>query len=165
MSGSSIAAATDYLISLATSSSAAFTVNGQPVLVCDGYPTSKAQGMFVIGLDQPPEDANAATVGTRTWGPLGAKPVTEDYSIPCYINCWSGGTNQKSLRDTAVQIFDAFFFGLWSDLTLGGALEGGLNAEVVDLSLIPTASGAGATEGRRALITFAVHCRSRYVPS
>lgn len=156
----SIGAATDYLVNIAASAVSGMTVNGQPVVVADGEPDELTFGMFVIGLDTPPPDTSGDTAGTRAWMGLGAKRVEDDYLIPCYVDVRVAGNVQKTARDAAVGIFNAFWPLFAADLTLGGALTGGRYAEIVNYIATARSVGTVAEPGRRQFIQFAVHCRS-----
>lgn len=163
--GTSVAAATDYLLAtIATATGSITAPNGQPVLVVDGYPLTRAQCSVVVGLDAPPDLASTGPAGTRAWVGTGQPGRTqEDYTIPVYIDVWQGGTNMQAVRNLAVSIFDAIWAALKADLTLGGALSGELPAEVDEVRWIPTDSGDQAAQGRRMLCQFGVRCRNRYI--
>lgn len=156
----SIGAATDYLYTKAQTATSGLLVNGDPVLVIDGWPDEVAFGMFVIGLSSPPPDGAAETSGTRAWAALGAQRTQEDYTIPCYIDIRVAGKTQKTARDISESIFNTFWALLAADLTLGGALKGGRYAEITDFNCLPGNLGTVGEPGRRQFTTFGVHCRN-----
>lgn len=156
----SVGAATDQLVTLATTAVTGITVNGDPVLVSDGQPDELAFGMFIIGLSQPPPENLGDTTGTRSWASLGALHLEEDYTIPCCIDVRVAGKVQKTARDLVEQVFNAFWTLFAADLTLAGALKGGRWAEIVNLTFTPANVGSTAEPGRRQLADFGVHCRN-----
>lgn len=152
--------ATDYLVGKAQLAVTGVTVSGQPVLVVDGEPSVLAPGMFVIGASEPPTEGSVAeTVVRRDWDGLGAKRVTDEFTVPCYIDVRLAGTSAKAARDAAESIFNAFWPLIKADLTLGGALS--LFAAVNDITEQPSNLGTVAEPGRRHLIKFGVICRNQ----
>lgn len=156
----SVGAATDYVYAKAQAAVVGVTVNGKPAVAIDGEPEELTFGMFVVGVTQPPPDGAAETTGTRSWMGLGAKRLEEDYILPCYIDVRSPGRVQKTPRDIALSIFNTFWASIASDLTLGGALQGGRYAEIVDFITHAGTLGTVAEPGRRQLVMFGVHCRN-----
>lgn len=151
--GSSIPAATDYLLGLAAQAAPG-------AVVADGWPTSLGRSMFGVGTDRPPiEDSGEAANGTRAFISLGAQRVDENYGIPCWIYQASGDP-QKTLRDAAFAIFDQFYTLLRADLTLGGALS--QYAAVNDLRVEGPKTADEAGKGQYCLVMFTVTCQNRY---
>lgn len=172
--GISIPAAWDFLFSLAQTSTAGLVVGGAPVFVSDGWPVGKAKGNLVLGLAEPPEDGDSgetASQGSRTWLTLGVNNTQENYTIPCYVMVWSGGADQQSqTRLDAAAIFDAFAHAINVDPSLGGGptfdpvTRAVMQAQVVDINLAPSITGAAAQQGRRTVISFGVACMNVYQP-
>ena len=156
----SVGAATDYLVQTATQAAVGITVEGQLVVVHDGEPATVTLGQFVIGLSDPPPQMAGDTTGTRGFMGVGAQRLEEDYTVPCYIDIRVPGTVQKTARDIAVSVFDAFWPLIRADLTLGGALKGGRYAEITEVTHMASNVGTVAEPGRRHLIAFGVHCRN-----
>lgn len=154
----SIGPATDYLITKAQTAAVGITVSGKPVLVVDGEPSVLEPGMFVIGLRTPPPEMSGETTGTRSQSPIGNTFADEDYLIPCYIDVRVAGTVQKTARDLAAQVFDAFWAAVLSDRSLGGLFQ--YPVELGAFASVPSNVGTVAEPGRRQLITFEVHCQN-----
>lgn len=162
MSSSSIPAAVDYLVGLATQA-----VVGIPgAVVADGWTDERSGAMFGVGTDAPPffEGESTTIEGPPSWAGLGAKRIEEDYTIPCYIYVGIGGVDNRAVRASAFSVWDAFLPLVIADLTLGGALKGGRYAEITTLGAQGPKTPEEAQGGRYCLIRFSVHCRS-LIPS
>lgn len=153
-----VGAATDYLYGLAQAAVAGVTVNGEPVLVSDGWPDELALGMFLVGLSDSPPEGSGQTSGTDGW-PLLGNPgaAAEDYLIPCVIDVRISGNVQKTARDLAESMFNTFWDSFVTDRSLGDLLHGG-GATITSIVSIPSNVGTVAEPGRRQLISFAVRC-------
>lgn len=153
----SIGPATDYLVTKATSAVNGVVVGGKPVLVVDGSPAELVPGMFVVGLSDPPPNEAAASDGLREPATQETSASFDDYAVPCYIDIRVAGTVQKTARDIACSIFDAFAAVI--DRNLGGALVNGY-AEITNLRITPSNVGTVGEPGRRQFISFDVRCVS-----
>ena len=159
----SVGAATDRLVVLAQQSTSGVTVNGEPMVAWDGWPTSLDFGMFIIGLSQPPGDLNEpdpAITQAQHWAGLGQMRVDEDYLIPCCIDA-RGLCTQKEARDIAISVFDTFGGLFVADLTLAGALKSPGMAEVQGITHNQLPVGTASERAYRHLISFGVHCTNR----
>lgn len=161
MSGSSIPAAIDYLLTLAQQ---AATAVGVGTIVSDGWPAGIGESMFGVGADRPPETVDGSqAAGLLNYRDLGARTVDETYGVPCYIYSGSGGTSQSTVRLASFALWNAFFPLLRADLTLGGALGNGNNyARISDFGIEGPKSAEEAGSGRYCLLTFTVVCENRY---
>lgn len=156
----SLGAAVDYLYGLAQQAATGVTVNDEPVLVVDGEPDLVAFGMFVVGMSEPPPDLAGDITIARDWEGLPARYLVEDYTVPCYIDVRVPGGEQKTARDLAESLFNAFWALVKADLTLGGLLQGGRSAAISEVTSTSSNVGSAAEKGRRQLIRFGVHAQN-----
>lgn len=131
--------------------------------VFDGWPTDQScPSQFVIGRQGP--QGTAATAGIDALTILGAGRVDEDYEIPCYIQCFVGGTDQGAARNAALALWDAWVHWLSLDQgrTFGGALQAGW-AEVTNI-VIDATPHENLESGRFCVIQFSIRCKNKYYP-
>lgn len=160
--GTSIARAFAYLLDPTKLAAALIAVDANAE-VFDGWPLDRsAAHQFVVGRSGP-GDETTAVQGTNALLTLGAGRVNEDYEIPCYIQTFSGGTDQAEARTAALTMWDAFVSFLAADRTLGGALANAGWAEVARVNIDATPVENTAT-GRFCLLTFTIRCKNAYVP-
>lgn len=155
----SIPAAFDYLLGLGAQATA-----GVPrAVVADGWSDSIDRVMFGVGAAGPPffdqEAADTQVSGTPSWAGM-PKQAQEDYTVPQYIYVGIGGTDLRSARLLACQIWDAWFPLFLADLSLGGALRGRQGAELSSLTGSSPRSADEAAGGRYYLLQFPVRCQS-----
>lgn len=160
MTGSSIGPVFNYLLA---NLPAALQAADSTVVVADGWPTDRsAAHQFVVGRSGPGDETNAQT-GTNLLPTIGAGEVLEDYEVPCYIQTFSGGTDQSESRNAALVIWNAWMVFLMSDLTFGGAVSGGwVEVRRVNIDATPIEN---TESGRFCLITFTIAVKNRYYPS
>ena len=116
--------------------------------------------MVVIGGENPA--SAAAGEATRQYMELGSGRIEETFSIPCYIDCATGGTDQSTSRRQAWAIFDQVVALVRTDLTFGGLLHNGRVGELNDISGTGTRDEDEAADGRRYTVTFKVTARNFY---
>jgi hypothetical protein len=129
-------------------------------VVQDGWPATIGNDMVLVGRSGP--DASDASSGTHVYQELGALRVEEAFEIPCFIDCFVGGTDQGEARAKALAIFNAIVTFLRTDLTFGGALNNGRFGQMTNIRMDHTRDPAEAADGRRCLIFFTLSCRNLY---
>ena len=162
--GSTIGPAFNYL--LGGGLQTALTAVDATAQVIDSLPVDRSTAhQFVIGCGSPGADETAAQ-GMDALTVLGAGRVDEDYEIPCYIQCFTGGTNQAQVRNAALTMWNAFVSFLATDRTLGGALTTAAQAGWAEITQIHISGTPleNAEAGRFCVITFNIRCRSKYYP-
>lgn len=155
--GTAMGAVFEYLV---TQLPAPLAAVDPSAVVADGWVNDVADHLFVVGRNAP--DTPEAEAGLDGFILLGGMQMDEEFTVPCYIDCWAGGDDQATVRNAAIALFDAFVAFLKADLTLGGALKGGYYAELTSHTVIQTNDPDEAAAGRRCVITFSLHCKSRY---
>lgn len=157
--GSAIGPAFTYLLTNLPATLEA--VGDGSIAVVDGWATTLPDDIFVLGRnDWPDQEASA---GTHALQLIGGELVEEEFIIPCFIDCFRGGDEQKQARDAALAYLDAFVKFLASDRTLGGALLNGRYARLDALTIdgpVPDETSAG----RRCQIKFSIRCQNQYNP-
>lgn len=151
-----IGPATDYLYGLAQAAVAGKTVNGDPWIATDGE-ANLVNGMFTIGLDNPPPDVSGQSGGTVAAIIMGGSSAQEQHDIPCFIDARVAGDVQKAARDAVESVFNPFWNALMADRSLGELLHGG-GAQIVNVMSIPRKFGTVGEPARRQLLTFSVRC-------
>jgi hypothetical protein len=156
--GTSIGAATDWLIANFTPAVAA--VNPF-VLVGDSVPLMDAASYVVVGRSLP--DDPLAPSGTQIITAIGQNKVDEEYVIPCFVVAAVAGPSQKPSRDAVIALYDACAHVVTVDRTLGGTLSKW--AEIVNIRVV--AANAKDTDKAGALcstwIGFDVQCKNHYL--
>lgn len=157
--GTSIGAATDWLVVNFTSAVAAVDSSA---VVGDAVPSLSAPSMVVVGRTLPTDVQGV--FGTQQPMVLGLGKNEEDYSIPCFAIADRAGTAQKPSRDAAIALFDACAHAVAQDRELGGALLEGRYAWI-DNVRISQMQGPGKDGGAlcSTWIQFDVHCRNHYL--
>jgi len=161
MSTSALSGTLDYLLAQFATVVATVDTNG---IVSEGFVVSAPPPpapIVVVGMPHP-DDALVANE-SRQYVTLGAGHVEETFTIPCYIDVFIIGINeQAAARKKACLIFDKIVDVVRSDLTLGGNLQRGRFAAIVDISLVGTRDEEEATHGRRAVLSFAIQAMNLY---
>lgn len=132
------------------------------VSVIDGWASDLPDDYLVLGRGNDADQEAAA--GVAQYVLLGGQLLDEEFTIPCYIDCFRGGDDQSEARSAALAYFNAFVKLINSDLTLGGALQRGRYASL-DTVHIDGPVTADAVAGRRCVISFTLRCRNQYDPS
>lgn len=160
--GTAIKPSFDYLL---TNLPAVLTAVDPTAQVVDGWQLDgSTQNFMVIGRGAPTMEAEAAS-GTDARVILGSTRVNEVFSIPCYIQTWTGGTDQSLSRNAAFVLWDAFVAWIVqpANATMGGALASGGYAEVTRIRVEATPE-ENLTSGRFCLISFEIQCKNYYIP-
>lgn len=155
---SSIPAVIDYLLDKAIA--AAGDAGGDEIAVDDGWPEEVAERMFGVGIDKPPDAVDPAgeeASGTQGILTLGNLLLEEGFGVPNYIYDGTGGTNQKTCRDAAFDIFNPFMESLRDDPSMGGRC---LVSVIGNLAITGPRTAQEAARGRFCLIQFVVVCKS-----
>lgn len=129
--------------------------------VVDGWTNVLPDDFMVIGRGSDADQTQAS--GMDAYVLLGGAMLDEEFTIPCYIDCFRGGDNQAEARNAALAYFNAFVKFLATDLTLGGALGNGRYARM-DAIHIDGPVLEDAADGRRCVISFTVRCQNQYDP-
>lgn len=128
----------------------------------DSWANDLPDDYFVIGRGNDSDQEAAAGVDDYTL--LGGQLLDEEFTIPCYIDCFRGGDDQSEARDAALAYFNAFVKFLATDLTLGGALQRGRYARLETIHMDgPVTEDADAR--RRCVISFTIRCANQYDPN
>lgn len=130
------------------------------VVVADGWVTDVGDDMLIIGSSGP--DTPESDQATHLYQELGAQRVEEQFEIPCYIDCWVGGSDQSEARNRALAIFNAVVTFVRSDLTFGGALLSGRWGQITNIRMEHTRDITEAQSGRRWTISFSISCKNLY---
>lgn len=151
MANPTLPAAIDFLVSGPAATLRAVTPT---VVISDGLPVEASDDEVIVGVS--PRDTD--TEGEMPFIAFGAM-LQESYDIPVAFSSWRGGSSQKTARDAVYALFNAWLTWLRANNTLGGALT--FPVELRSLVYIPTTQRDPTRgEGRRATITFDVHCHS-----
>lgn len=164
MSGISFGPVTDYIFTnFVQPAVAGVTINGQAAVAVDGWPGPIVWGMFVLGLSDPPPQIAGRNDGTQMWSVLGGPIVTEDFTVPAYIDIYSGLGTQKGARDEAEGIFNAFWSLLAADRGLGSPslIPGGV-LTIATITSTPMTVGTITEATHRQLISFNLHVTSTH---
>jgi hypothetical protein len=128
-----------------------------PVVVSDGWPLKRNATGVEIGVT--PEDSQIENQAMPAQ--LGGQLDDEQYDIPITVRGWTGGTSQKTARDTAFTIANAIWGLLRTHPTVDDLLNSGA-VQITDTGIRQTGDVASAGQGRRCEVRFTVHCRNRF---
>jgi hypothetical protein len=129
------------------------------VEVFDSDVTGQAQpaAMIVVGgIDESGIDGTAIPSGAAAGNP----PNDEEYVIPVAIVTFTGGKDQKTVRDELGQIEQSLHTALQANPTLSGTV---LWSWIGSFKLTAAAE-ADEFQGRFAYLTLGINCRQRIYP-
>jgi hypothetical protein len=158
MSTSTINQVVDYLVAMASDLALTESPDGQAPLIADGYPgTNEPLDIIAVGGMIEP-----TSTGQDSWENLGVAraavgKIKEEYSVACYCQSTRGGTDQKTARDAAFALYNAFIGGIRNDPTMGQLLIFCTPTRVE----VQQTSASDASEGRTCLVSFSIDCRAR----
>ena len=160
--GTVIGAVIDYLVAGLPAPLSAIAAD---VVVADNEPGLTSESLIVIGRAAP--DSGTAAGGQDDYRILGARRLSEDWTLDGYIHCLRDGPAQKPARDAAIGLYDGLISFLQSDLTLGGLLTFGRYARAGGVQLTQTQddedTGASGAQ-RMAMISFELVIPNTYIP-
>lgn len=130
-------------------------------LVIDGYGVTDSANpnILMIGVDNPDNGQAAnSSQATQSPGPMATlRPRDQSGSVTCAALSWSGGTNQKTVRDAAYTTLAAVENMLRTDPTQGVGLPGYSIFQVTDEALYQNQY----EDGVDALVVFTVTYTAR----
>lgn len=151
--GSSIPAATDYLVAQI----AKLPMLKPPAYVSDGWPATGSDTLVTIGVVPEGDDIDAG----QTTVELGGAEY-EDVDLPCLVAVLRGGDLAKTARAAAFEIYDAIGGVVRADRTLGKAIRAGRRAYITGLAVEQTNTAGEAGEGRVCRIRFTISWQHRF---
>ena len=173
MSGTSVAAAIDYLVDKClhgftsppdTPGGAraipALTAVDKNVQVTDGPAGSSSGPWVTIGFAGPQQDT--AIPVTIDYKIFGRRRIDEEYTLLIDIITNGPEDQQSATRLAAAALHDAVVLIVWGDPTLGGVLQNGRSAHVAQAAWIQPPASTGS--GTAAAIQLSVSVKNSYNP-
>lgn len=130
------------------------------VLVCDGYPSSGADGgtVLLVGADDPLDELRADSgEATRDFALASGRGMNEAGTVRCAVTTYDGAGDAKTARDAAVAVLDTVAAAVRGTAPTYFNLPNIWRAAVTDVRLYQDQAEDGAT----ALLMFTVTYAAR----